>query len=343
MLNKIKKYLLPLMMITVFTSCSGNEVQVSNTTVDNQTNTAKATDNEVMIYSCMAEDSLEYFNKRLAEDFPDYDITVEYMSTGNLAAKLLAEGNETDCDIIQELEYGYLSKLDSAGYLADVSSYDTGIYVAELTNPNYFPAVRNGGAIVINKNMLEENQLPIPTSYEDLLNPEYKGLISMPNPKASGTGYMFLLSLVNAMGQDEAFNYFDKLNPNILQYTSSGSGPVNALIIGEVAIGLGMTAHAVSEIGNGNEFEILFFEEGSPYSMCGQAIVAGKENDPVVAEVFERIVNIHTKERNNLYFPEQILIDGAGNQEGYPTDIKYADMSNDTIERKEELLALWKY
>ena len=52
-------------------------------------------------------------------------------------------------------------------------------------------------------------------TYEDLLKPEYKGLISMPSPKASGTGYIFLKALVNSMGEDKAFAYFDKLSKNV--------------------------------------------------------------------------------------------------------------------------------
>lgn len=345
MTNNLKKILLTLITLTLLTSCSSNTIHETSTqgstSSDIQTDTNY--NNEVIIYTSMEDYRIDYLNKRLKEEFSDYDVIVEYMSTGNLASKLLAEGTETECDIIQELEYGYLDKLNSAGLLADVSSYDTNIYIDELVNSNYYPEVRNGGAIIINRIWLEEKQLPIPNSYYDLLNPIYKDLISMPNPKTSGTGYMFLLSLVNSMGQDEAFAYFDELTPNILQYTSSGSGPINSLVTGEVVIGLGMTAQAVTEIDNGHDFEIMFFDEGSPYSMYGQTIISGKENDPIVNEVFDFLVNIITKEQNDMYYPEQIFIEGAGQIEGYPTDIKYADMSNDTIERKEELLTLWKY
>ena len=61
----------------------------------------------------------------------------------------------------------------------------------------------------------------------------YAGVVSMPNPKTSGTGYNFLKSLVNAWGEDAAFDYFDALAENVYQFTSSGSGPVNALVQGE--------------------------------------------------------------------------------------------------------------
>ena len=80
----------------------------------------------------------------------------------------------------------------------------------------------------------------------------------MPNPKASSTGYMFLKAFVNSMGEEEAFAYFDSLYPNMLSFTSSGSGPVNALVQKEAAIGLGMTFQAVNEINKGSNLQILF-------------------------------------------------------------------------------------
>lgn len=60
-------------------------------------------------------------------------------------------------------------------------------------------------------------------------------MISMPNPKASGTGYIFYLNLVNEWGEEKTLAYFDSLAENIsgAGFTSSGSGPVQALKMGE--------------------------------------------------------------------------------------------------------------
>lgn len=165
----------------------------------------------------------------------------------------------------------------------------------------------------------------------------------MPNPKSSGTGYMFLLSLVNAWGEDVAFDYFDLLSDNILQYTSSGSGPVNALVQGEVAVGLGMIAQAVTSINEGAPLDILFFTEGAPYSIYGFGIVEGKQNRACVREVFDFFYNTLVDEDKALYFPEQIYEDKTFEVTNYPTDIHYADMSGNTSERKQQLLSNWEY
>lgn len=264
-------------------------------------------ENKVVLYSSAEDYRNEYYLKRLKEQFPNYDITIEYLSTGNHAAKLKAEGMNTGCDIVLELEYGYLEMVKDN--LADLSSYDLSQYEDGLVSPDkkYIPETRNSGCIIVNTDTLKKKGLSEPTSYEDLLDPKYKGLISMPNPKSSGTGYMFLKALVNKWGEDEAFSYFDKLSENILQFTSSGSGPVNALVQGEAAIGLGMTAQAVTQLNEGVPLKLIFFPEGAPYSMYGSAIIKGKESRPAVKEVFDFINTTLIREENELYFPEIIF------------------------------------
>ena len=298
----------------------------------------------VLIYTSAESYRVEDLKARLAEEFPDYDCIVEYKDTGSHAAQLIAEGKKTDCDITYDLEYSYLEELATAGVLADVSEYDTSVYTEDaITSTYYLPELKNGGAIVINPDVLKEHNLAVPQSYEDLLKPEYNGLISMPNPKSSGTGYMFLKALVNIMGEDAAFTYFDKLTENILAYTSSGSGPINALKNKEAGIGLGMTAQAVTAINEGANLEILFFAEGSPYSMYGQAIISGKEERSCVKEVFDFMIRTYSQETNKKFYPEKIFKDITPEIKNYPTNINYADMSNNTSKEKARLLEKWNH
>ena len=301
-------------------------------------------ENKVLIYTSAEDYRVEDLKKVLTEQFPDYDITIDYRNTGSHAASLLAEGADTEADITFDLEYPYLNELEEAGAFADLSEYDTSDYVDDgIVSDYYLPECRNGGAIIVNREVLEEKGLDVPTSYEDLLKPEYKGLISMPNPKSSGTGYMFLKALVNEMGEDEAFEYFDKLNDNILSYTSSGSGPVTALKNKEAAIGLGMTSQAVYAINEGAPLDILFFEDGSPYSLYGQAIIKGKETKKAVKDVFDYMITDYSKRIVEQFYPEPIFKDMDVDVKNYPSNIKYADMSNNTPDEKDRLLEKWKY
>ena len=298
---------------------------------------------KVVIYSGAEEYRNAHFLKRLNEEFPEYDIAIEYMPTGNLAAKLAAEGTDTDIDIIFDLDFSYAGLVEE--YLADLSEWDQSIYTddAKVASNKYLAEYRNGGAIIINPSVLAANGLEEPTCYADLLKPEFKNLISMPNPKSSGTGYMFVKCLVNTWGEDEAFDYFDELAENVLQFTSSGSGPVNALVQGEVAVGLGMTAQAVIKINEGADLKIVFFEEGSPFSLYGYAMPEGKQYSKAVHDVFDFFYTTLVTEDKELFFPEQIYKDKTFEIENFPTDIVYGDMSNNTTEEKMRLLENWEY
>ena len=299
--------------------------------------------NTVVIYSSDEDYINEYFLQRLEEQFPDYNIQIEYLSTGENAALLKTEGLDTACDIVWGLEVGYLDNM--TGLLADISDYSDDHYVADMQmgNGKYLVAHRYSGCIVVNTDALQKKGLAVPTSYEDLLKSEYKNLIAMPNPKSSGTGYIYLKSLVNAWGEDKAFDYFDKLSKNVMQFTSSGSGPINLLVQGEIAIAMGMTSQAVREQQAGQPFEILFFEPGAPYTACGYGIIEGKQDNPAVKEVFDFFYNTLVQEEKDKFLPETIFEGQEMKVEGYPAEIPYANMDGNTADEKTRLLGKWIY
>lgn len=296
---------------------------------------------DVTIWTSGEDYKNEYYLSECKKKFPDYNITLEYMSSSGIAAKVLEEGEDCSCDIILSEEYNYLYSCED--YLAELDKFDFSVFLDDIVpeNHKFTPESKQGGCTIVNPKVLEERGLPVPSSYEDLLNPQYKGLVSMPSPKSSGTGYMFLRQLTNEWGEDKAFEYFERLSENVLQYTPSGSGPVNALMQGEVAVGLGMTAQAVTEINNGVHLEIVFFKEGSPFSMYGNAVLAKSAGRECVMDVFNYLSTDLCRGDNERFFPDQIFKDFAPVIESFPTDIRYGDMSNHTPQEKERLQEKW--
>ncbi|MDR1099026.1 MAG: extracellular solute-binding protein [Treponema sp.] len=301
-------------------------------------------DNQVVFYLSSEDFRIEHFQNRVNEQFPDYQVIFNYLPTGNLAAKLAAEGAKTECDIIGELDAAYLEGL--LDNLADLSSYDDSVFLDSLVpaHHKYLPMTKSSGCIFYSEEFLKARNLPVPASYDDLLKPEYKGLISMPNPKSSSTGFFFLRNLINTRGEDAAFAYFDKLSENILQFTSSGSGPVNALVQGEAGIGLGMTFQVVTTINQGVPLNILFFEEGSPYSVYGLAMIKGKETRKAVRDVFEFFMTTVVYEDKDLFMPEQIFKVQPNTIPNYPQNVLAADMTGiENLAEKQRILEKWKY
>jgi iron(III) transport system substrate-binding protein len=80
-----------------------------------------------------------------------------------------------------------------------------------------------------------------PKTYEDLLNPQWKDKIIMPHPAASGTGYVFLITVIqlyrekgeSGIQSKKGWEYLTKLNQNMSQYTRSGSAPAKLVATGE--------------------------------------------------------------------------------------------------------------
>lgn len=299
---------------------------------------------KVTIYTSTEDYNRRYLKQCLEEQFPDYKIVIEDMSTSDIAAKIIEEGESSACDIVFAEEYGYLEKMIAAGVLDSIKGdYDLTKYVDDTVPANLneyvLPNIRSGGGVVINNYVLTQNGIEKPTSYADLLDSKYAGRVSVANPKSSGTGYMFLYSLVKAWGETEALAYFDNLEPI---YKGSGSGPVNALVEREVAVGFGMISQAVTKINDGNtELEIIFFEEGAPYNLYGNAIVKGKKARQAVKAVMNYLDSFYTNESNKLYYPEPVIKGADYNVPNFPTDIVYADMTGNNLENKDALLKKW--
>lgn len=310
----------------------------------------RSREDTIVIYTSAEDYNISFLQEHLDKNFPEYNIIIEYMSTSNIASKVIEEGSACDADIVYEMEYGYLEKMVEEQVLVNFKDrYDYSIYNDDAICQNLIgyatPALKLGGGVIINTSVLEQKGISKPTCYQDLLKSEYKGLISMSSPKSSGTGYMFYKSLVNAWGLDKALEYFEGFYYNIQNnFTSSGSGPVNALIQGEAAVGFGMISQAVEKITDGrDDLEIIIFEEGAPYSMYGSCVVKGRDKNKNVMEVMDYITNVYTDIVCAKYYPESIFKGKTYTVKNFPSDIKYSDMRNNTIKEKEKLLKEWRY
>ncbi|MCY9514171.1 extracellular solute-binding protein [Paenibacillus apiarius] len=328
MANRVRKWVLVCMLMICVAGLSG---------------IGKVNDG-VVIYSSLEEFRNEKLREMLREQLPDIDVTIQYISMNKGAAKIKLEKSRTDADILLAFDIQSLELIKDE--LNDLKIYDTRHYLDGL-NPKhnkYRIWERFAGAIIVNKNLLNKMNMPIPASYEDLTNPIYKDLIAMPDPKSSGTGYFFLKHIVNEWGEERAFEYFDKLHSNIKQYTASGSGPIKLLLQNEIAIGMGMIYQAVDEINKGADLQIIYPPEGAPYSLSGIAMIQNRTDRPEVAQVFDFLYRKFTFYDKENYSPERVFKRQCIKVPHYPRHIKYGNMKGlKSAAIKQDLLRKWKY
>lgn len=312
---------------------------------------------DVVIFTSLEDYRLADLEACLKRDVPDVKVVVQYLDTGTIVSRVESEGKSTDCDIIVGLEASNGQRLinNNPSLFAELTDYSLDSFLPELLD---YPSAKAGkpllhifdkeaGSIILNKKVLQEKNLPVPTSFADLLDEKYKGLVMMPNPKTSGTGYYFLNGLSSAWGQSAALEYFDNLAENVKEFSTSGSGPVKALARGEIAVGLGMTFQAALYCQDYPDLEITYFEEGSPFTLYTNAVINGRLEKESVKKVYDYIFNTWTPRDKAEFCPETIYkpeYQPKCNIPGYPENVHYMQMEGlFDPEHKSALLDAWKH
>jgi iron(III) transport system substrate-binding protein len=228
---------------------------------------------ELMIYN--ASDSV---NTALVEAFrrlhPDINVRFVSGSTGPIAERIIAERARPQADIVYLVNNIALEQLKQAGVLEPYEPRNSRI-PANFRDPDGF-YVRHFATtmcMVVNTRRLAERNLPMPVTWEDLLNPVYRGEISLPSPLRSGTGMAILTTFVDAFG----WPFVENLHTNVFQYSDGGSGGAQLAARGEIAIGLSFdtTCHQLRSAGNPVE---IVMGRLTPNVTEGGGLVAGARN-----------------------------------------------------------------
>jgi iron(III) transport system substrate-binding protein len=117
-----------------------------------------------------------------------------------------------------------------------------------------------------------------PACWADLLDARFDDDIQVANPNSSGTAYTLLATMVQIMGEDEAFDFLVKMDENVSQYTQSGAAPIRNAATGETAIGIVFMHDAVAQAVTGAPIAAVAPCEGTGYEIGSMSIIKGGPN-----------------------------------------------------------------
>jgi iron(III) transport system substrate-binding protein len=211
-------------------------------------------------------------------------VAVIQKATGEMLAQVKAERANPKGDIwwagaadnyLQAAEDGLLEEYRSP----NVSQlYDWAQRITDISK-NRVAGVYGGIlGLGYNTEIADKKKLPVPKCWKDLTNPVLKGEVMLGNPNSSGTAYLMLATLVQVMGEDEAFRYMVELNKNVTSYARSGIGPMTAVTRGEVFIGSTVLHGVINEIVRGFPVLPILPCEGVGYEVGSMAIIKGTRN-----------------------------------------------------------------
>ncbi len=263
---------------------------------------ANAMATELTVYTAVEAEDLPRYAAAFNEDHPDIKINWVRDSTGVITAKLLAEKNNPQADVIWGLAATSLLLMKGEDMLeayapAGVDKLDPK-FVDKSTPPAWTGMDAWVAAVCYNTVEGEKNGVPAPTSWKDLTNPVYKGHIIMPNPNSSGTGFLDVSSWLQMFGQDGGWAYMDGLHENIARYTHSGSAPCKLAAAGETTIGVSFAFRGAKSKAAGAPIEIIVPTEGVGWDMEATAIVAGTDDLDAAKTLVDWTI---TKKANELY------------------------------------------
>ncbi|WP_407427154.1 ABC transporter substrate-binding protein [Treponema sp.] len=179
-------------------------------------------------------------------------IPVSYLraTTGEIVNRVISEKDEPMADILLGGASSYHIQADKAGALETYespSAKNLPSYAVSSDNTWTGFCVLTLGIGVNEKRFAEKFPgIQIPSTWEDLLNPAFKGEIVMTNPAASSTGYLFVQNQLQRLGDEKGWDYLISLSKNIGQFPDSGSAPAKLLGTGEYAIGISYL-HAIAK------------------------------------------------------------------------------------------------
>lgn len=237
---------------------------------------------ELTIYSTTDGDNLKVIKEAFAKVHPDIKVSWIRDSTGIMHARLMAEKDNPRADVLFAMAATSMLGMDELGMFVPYTPKGVEKLDKRYRDPQS-PAHWTGvygwaGAICFNTVEAKKHGLPKPTKWADLVNPVYKGHISMPNPASSGTGFLDVSSWMQIWDEEKAWAYMDKLHENVATYTHSGSTPCKQAASGEYPVGISWPFRGAKLKSKGAPIDIIIPEEGIGWEMQAVAVMTGTKN-----------------------------------------------------------------
>ena len=233
---------------------------------------------ELTVYGSCEE---EYLSAACAKFTELYGIQTNYqrLSTSEVYTKIKEEAGNPSGDVWFG---GTTDPYNEAVVDGLLEPYDA-VNAANLISDDYKDPDNNWFGIykgilgfMVNNEELEALGLEAPKTWDDLLKPEYKGLIMLSNPNTAGTAKLIINTMIQMKGHDEAMEYFVALYKNVSQYTKSGSGPSKMVGPGECVIGVGFLHDGIYQILQGyDNIGLIVPEDGTSFEVGATAIFKG--------------------------------------------------------------------
>lgn len=255
---------------------------------ENQNKTQSPDEGELIVYAGTNSEQAERYLAAFNAEYPSIKVNLFPLSTAVLTERLFSEKENPIADAVfifgaprlllaqwNDILFGY----KPAGYERLEPQF------RDTVSPPFWVGIQGAtNVFCVNPEKIEELGFREPRSWQDLLNPAYKGQIAMPTPKTTSTGYSTIIGFLLFNGESEGWDFMDQLHENITEYTPSSSSPCDMVANGEIAIGITYDDYALTKKKEletaGKSMEVVFPTEGLSWQLYGVGIIKKEQIKP---------------------------------------------------------------
>ncbi len=253
-----------LICLVVFLSACGGTSSTTTTTSTSGTSSATAPTCDkttgLTLYSAQGYDSdaAKAFQKQTG-------VTTKLVddSTGNILAKIAAEGSNPQWDVTWFDGNVTMQTLADQNMLLKWHSPNMSNLIDQAksyvpSDGSYYPTgLTTVGAIAYNTKHIPAAGLP--ADWSDLLKPAYKNLVSMNDPAFSGPTYPLVAGLAQIMGgEDQGKQFFTQLKANGLKIFQTNDPTLNSVETGAREFGIVQDSAIYGAIKAGQPLNIIY-------------------------------------------------------------------------------------
>ncbi|MDK2896011.1 MAG: iron(III) transport system substrate-binding protein [Candidatus Atribacteria bacterium] len=273
----------------------------------------------LIVYSPLHEEEIARILDKFSQET---GIKTEFirLSAGAVAARLIAEKDRPMADVFFGGSAESHESLIGEGILRPYQSPVLQDIDPSFYHPEYYWSGFYVGAIgfAINNNRFKQKypDKEYPATWEDLLDPNYKGEISMASPAASGTAYTIVATQFFRLGEEKAWEYLEELDKNIAFYTSAGAAPAQHAAIGECIIGIAFGHDVMKLIQSGYDLNLVYPKD-TGWEVGAVSIVKDGPNPEAAEKFVDWILSVDGQQLHSdislrvATHPEVVLPEGS--------------------------------
>ncbi|HEY6201704.1 MAG TPA: substrate-binding domain-containing protein [Candidatus Limnocylindria bacterium] len=238
-----RTFLKGLGVVTVAAACGGAATPSPTATTAVATATAAPTaapvTGTISVYSALNQSTNDQFFAAFKAAYPGVSIDLlPLAAAGELQTRITAEKASPKADIFIGGSSEFHDPLGKQGLLEAYISPNAKDIAAQFKEPTglwtgWYTGIF--GFISNNDRLTKEIAGKKPATWDDLLDPAWKGKLILPSPTLTGGGYIFIATQIFRFNKDEdkAMAYMKSLHANIAQYIPTSPGALTLIDQGQ--------------------------------------------------------------------------------------------------------------